>query len=111
MKTPGTHKEELHPTTNGTTSQIPLFIQQYLNHFVTPAMSDSLHSSTDTLVEPDTPVQPLNTIRREDLSTIPLSLQLALEEYNPPISTERPNTITSQLQHPNLSTYRSPRHP
>ena len=74
-------------------------------------MSSSLHSSTNTLVEPDASAQPLDTIRREDLSTIPLSLQLALEEYNPPISIERPNTIASQLQHPNLSTYRSPQHP
>ena len=64
------------------------------------------------------PIQPLDTIRREDLSTIPLSLQLALEGHiaitsqsYPSISTKCPNTIASQLQYPNLSTYCSLRHP
>ena len=90
-------------------SQTPLSIQQYLDNPATPVMSDSLQSSTDTLVKPDTPAQPLDTIRREDLSTIPLSLQLALAPQSyPPISTEHPNTIAPQLQYPNLSTYRSP---
>ena len=92
-------------------SQTSLSIQQHLDNLTTPTMSNSLHSSTDTLVEPDTTVQSLDTIRREDLSTIPLSLQLALEGYNPPISTERPNTIAPQPQYPNLSTYPSPQHP
>ena len=111
MKVPGAYKKESDQTPNNIMSQTPLSIQQYLDDPATPVMSHSLQSSTDTLVEPDMPVQPLNTIRREDLSTIPLSLQLALEEYNPPISTGRPNTIVSQLQHPNLSAYCSPRHP
>ena len=77
MKAPGTYKEELCSTTSNIMSQPPRSIQQYLDDLANPAMSDSLHSSTDTLVNPDTPTQPLNTIRQEDLSTIPLSLQLA----------------------------------
>ena len=88
--------------------QVPPSIQQYLNNLTTPARSDSLHSSTDTLVEPD-------MIRREDLSNIPLSLQLALEgrsditsQSYPPVSTKRPNTIAPQPQYPNPSTYRHP---
>ena len=93
-------------------SQTPYSMQQYLDNPATPVMSDSLQSSTDTLVEPDTPAQPLDTIRREDLSTIPLSLQLALAPQSyPPISTEHPNTIAPRPQYPNLSTYRSPQHP
>ena len=92
--------------------QVPLSIQQYLNNLTTPAMSDSSHSSTNTLVEPDMSVRPLDTIRREDLSTIPLSLQLATASQSyPPISTERPNTIAPQPQYPKPSTYCALQHP
>ena len=74
-------------------------------------MSNSLHSSTDTLVEPDKPAQSLDTIRQEDLSTIPLSLQLAfVPRSHTPITTERPNAVRPQPQHPDTSTYR-PLHP
>ena len=100
------------PTIDGIMPQPPCSIQQYLDDLTNPAMSDSLHSSTDTLVNPDTPTQPLDTIRQEDLSTIPLSLQLAfVPQSHAPITTERPNTIAPWPQYPNLSTYCSPQHP
>ena len=90
-------------------SQPSRSIQQYLDNLANPAMSDSLHSSTDTLVNPDTP---LDTIRQEDLSTIPLSLQLALApQSHTPITIEHPNAIVPRPQYPDLSTYRSPQHP
>ena len=93
-------------------SQPPRSIQQYLDNLANPAMSDSLHSSTDTLVNPDTPTQPLGTIRQEDLSTIPLSLQLALTpQAHTPITMERPNAIVPRPQYPDPSTYHSPQHP
>ena len=113
MKTPRTYKKESPPTTDDSMPRPPRSIQQYLNNLTNPAMPDSLHSSTDTLVNPDTPTQPLDTIRQEDLSTIPLSLQLAFApQSRTPITTECPNTIAPQLQYPNLSTYRSPQlHP
>ena len=110
-KAPGAYKKESDQTPNNIMSQTPLSIQQYLDNPATPVMSDSLQSSTDTLVKPGMPAQPLDTIRRENLSTIPLSLQLALASQSyPPTSTEHPNTIAPQPQHPNLSTYHSPRH-
>ena len=92
-------------------SQPPRSIQQYLDDLANPAMSDSLHSSTDTLVNPDTPTQPLDTIRQEDLSTIPLSLQLAFApRSHTPITTEHPNAVRPQPQYPNTFTHR-PLHP
>ena len=112
MKTLGTYKKELHPTPDSIMSQMPLSIQQYPNSPATPVMSDSLQSSTDTFVEPDTPAQLLDTIRREDLSTIPLSLQLALTPQSYLlISTEHPNPHAPQPQYPCPSTNRFPRHP
>ena len=111
-KAPGTYKEELCSATSNSMSQPSHSIQQYLDNLANPAMSDSLHSSTDTLVNPDTPTQPFDTIRQEDLSNIPLSLQLAFApRSHTPITTERPNTIAPRPQYPNLFTYRSPQHP
>ena len=93
-------------------SQPPRSIQQYLGNLANPAMSDSLHSSTDTLVNPDTPTQPCDTIRQGDLSTIPLSLQLAFApRSHTPITMERPNTIAPRPQYPNSSIYHFPQHP
>ena len=75
-------------------------------------MSDSLHSSTDTLVNPDTLTQPLDTIRQEDLSTIPLSHQLAFApRSHTPITTEHPKPIAPWPQYLNPSTSHSLQHP
>ena len=102
MKTPRTYKEDSCPTSDSIISQVPLSVQQHLDNLTTPAMSDSLHSSTDTLVKPSMPAHPLDTIERESLSTIPLSLQLAPESLS---------TIAPQPQYPSPSIYRSPQHP
>ena len=101
-KTPGIYKEDSCPTPDSIMSQVPHSVQQYLDHLTASAMSDSFDPITSPSIEPSTPAYPSETIEKEYLSTIPLSLQLASESLS---------AIAPQLQYPSLSANCSPWHP